>query len=302
MTIGKPIAVWVNEVMLDEAYGHIQAIILQHDSGIGAGKEVDNIIFGGEKQWAPKELEQRFLGKIENWCGSNVGRHAFILNAIYDTSAAPRNTLNFHYDVADQEYSINHNSPTKDGIVSQALRHTEIMFKQAVDAVNSMATQMIRMTEITTQRAHDAELENRDAWNIVREMGNALMDKRQEHKLAQLSYQRNTETISTWMKLAPGLINQLLGQEVFPQGQADASTFDAWAETIDVETINFLSGKMKPEIWGVVSNRITQVLEKKKQQAIEDERLLADTRDPELSAVGGPSDTSITTTKSEFIQ
>lgn len=299
MTTGKPIAVWVREAMLDTNYGNIQAILLLHDSGVGSGKEVDSIIFG-DKQWDPKELEQRFLGKIENFCGSNSGRHAFILNAVYDTSAAPRNTLNFHYDVADQEYSINHNSPTKEGIIQQCMRHTEIMFKQATDAVNSMSSQMIRMTEMATQRAHEAETENREAWIIVRDFGNRLMDKRQEHRLQELSYQRNSEVISTWMKLAPGLINQLLGQEVFPQGQADSSTFDAWAESIDVETINFLSQRMKPEVWGVVSNRITQVLERKKQQAIDDERLLASTRNPEDSAAGG--ETSITTTKSEFIQ
>jgi hypothetical protein len=299
MISGKPIAVWVREVMLDTNYGNIQAIILCHDSGIGSGKEVDNIVFGGDKQWDPKELEQRFLGKIENFCGANTGRHAFILNAIYDTSAAPRNTLNFHYDVADQEYSINHNSPTKEGIIQQLMRHTEITFKQSSDAISSMMSQMVRMTEMATQRAHDAETENREAWIIVREMGNALMDKRQEHKLEQLRYQRSSELMSRMMKLAPGLINQALGMEVFPQGIADNNSFEAFAESLDIDTIEILSQRMPPEVWGVISNRITEVLLKKKSESARDQKILAETKNPEDNAAG---ETSITTSKPEFIQ
>lgn len=293
----KPIADWVREVLTDSNYGNIAAILLSHDPGFGTGKEVDNVVFGGDKQWDPIELEKRFLGKCENYCGNTTGRHAFKLDAIYDSSASPRNTLNFHYDVlADEGRGIGLEPPTKDGIVQQCMRHTEVMFKQASDSITSLTNTMTRMMEMMNDRANHAELENRDAWNIIRDMGNRLMDKRQEHRLEELRFQRNSQTMSTWMRFGPALINQILGKEVFPQGIADTAMVEAIAENLDEEAITVLSQKLKPELWGVFANRITNVLENKKAEIERDNRLLAHNLDGEANASGDKI------VKSEIIQ
>lgn len=281
----QSVAEWCREVMLDENYGKIAAIILQFDNGY-APKEVDNVTFGG-RQWGPEELELRFTGKCENYCGDTEGSHTFLLQAIYESSAVPRNELRFTINVAPQGMSgLRFDAPTEKGLMTQLMRHTEVlnerMMKMTQMTLDSCERQMGRMQD----RVEKAEAENRDAWEIVREMGNKLMDKRNEHELEQLRYKRNTELMSVWMKFGPALVNQILGRDVFPQDMADASLMEAIADSLDEESIMKLSQTLKPELWGVLSNRLTEVIERKKLQSHQDEKALARIGDPELNAAG----------------
>jgi hypothetical protein len=47
-----------------------------------------------------------------------------------------------------------------------------------------------------------------------------------------------------------------------------------------------LSETLKPELWGVLSNRLTQVIEQKKLLAAHDEKTLSKIDDPEANAAG----------------
>lgn len=285
----KTIAQWAREAMLDENYGRITAIMLSFDNGYSP-KEIDNVVFGA-KQWSPEDLETRFLGKCENYCGNTEGQHQFILQAFYATDekndATPRNQMSFRYDVQQESYGgIKFDTPTEKGLMTQLMRHTEILTERVM-RVTEMA---IKASEVTQERIlarnNHLETENRDAWDIIREMGNKLMDKRGEHELEQLRYQRNTMAMSQWMRFGPALLNQILGKEIFPQETADSSLIEAVAESLDEQTIQLLASRLKPELWGVLANRFSQVLETRQIQKQRDEKLLVSTKDPEANAAG----------------
>jgi len=281
----KSVAEWCREVMLDENYGKIVAMMLQFDNGYSP-KEIDNVTFGS-RQWGTEELEQRFTGKCENYCGDTEGDHQFLLQAIYESSAVPRNEFRFTVRISGQGMSgFRTDAPTEKGILTQMMRHTEVlnerMMKMTQMTLDSCERQMGRMQD----RVERAETENRDAWDIVREMGNKLMDKRNEHDLEQLKYKRTTELMAVWMKFGPALVNQILGRDVFPQDMADASLMEAIADSLDEDSIMKLSETLKPELWGVLSNRLTQVIEQKKLLAAHDEKTLSKIDDPEANAAG----------------
>lgn len=285
----KSIESWVREVMLDDNYGKISAIILSFDNGYKL-IEIDNVVFGA-RQWDPKDLETRFLGKCENHCGVIDGQHQFTLQAIYCVNdkpdSVPRNQMSFRYDVQNEHYTgMKIDTPNEKGLLTQLMRHNEVfadrmtrLVQLATDASESRQKQILE--ENATLRA-----ENRDAYNIIQEMGARLMDKRGEHELEQLRYQRNTMALSQWMKFGPALLNQILGKEIFPQETADSSLIEAVAEALDQDTIQHLATKLRPELWGVLANRFTQALEARKIEDQRDEKILAQSKDPEADAAG----------------
>lgn len=286
----KRISEWCRESMLDDNYGKISAIMLSFDSGY-TPKEIDNVIFGS-REWSPEDLETRFLGKCENYCGATEGEHQFILEAYYVSADKPndsgisRNQMRFIYTVQAETRGLRTDAATEKGLLTQMMRHNEMMTQR----VMQMSELLTRASETSVNRVLERndhlEKENREAWDIIREMGNRLMDKRGEHELKQLEYKRNSALMSQWMKFGPALLNQILGKEIFPQGTADSSLIEAIADDLDPETIQLLASRIKPELWGVLANRFTEALETKRIEEAKNEKILASNKDPEANAAG----------------
>jgi hypothetical protein len=69
---------------------------------------------------------------------------------------------------------------------------------------------------------------------------------------------------------------------------------------LDDDSIQELAQKIKPELWGILSNRFTEVLEKRNEQRIRDERILAA---PKVNAEDNASGEKLLADgKSEYIQ
>ena len=161
----KSIAQWARESMLDDNYGKIQAIVLSFDNGYQP-KEIDNVIFGN-KAWSPEDLESRFLGKCENYCGATDGRHQFVLEAFYSTEENPkdngvgRNQMRFAYDVKSEEYSgVRFDTPNEKGLLTQMMRHTEVLTDRVLRAtemsISAQQRAVDRLNQIEDRKTLEA--------------------------------------------------------------------------------------------------------------------------------------------------
>lgn len=278
---------WIFEALNDaDKDGPCTALALVHRVGVRE-QEVHTTKIGN-KQWNAKDLAKMFYGKAENYAAELPGYQTFNLLAFYNSSVQWEAIKPFGVNGQEELPGLSTEGPTKEGLVQQAMRHTEAMTQMFIRQTQSMTSAMQGMFQQVTHENMALRAENREATIIVRDAVLALQDKKETAIMARLEYQRSTEERAKWLSFGPAFINTLLGREVFPQNVADSSLIDSIADGLTEEDIGKLAatGVFKPEVWGPLAQRMAKNMERKRLAAEQAQKALNGV-DPEEDATGG---------------
>lgn len=278
---------WIHEAIIDEDKSKpITSLSLVHRAGVRE-QEIHTTNLGN-RQWSAQELAKMFYGKAESYAAELPGTQTFNLLAFYGNN--PQWEAIKPFMVAGQEElpGMATEQPTKEGLVQQAMRHTEAMTQAFMRQTQALTGAMQAMFEQVTRENISLRAENRDAVVIVRDAMLAMTGQRDEQKMKQLEFERASREREKWLSFGPAFINTILGREVFPQNTADTALIDAITDSLTEEDIHKLAGTgvIKPEIWGPLTARMAKSMERRRLAKDQATAALAQV-DPEVDAMGG---------------
>lgn len=253
---------WIREAILDTGNkGPCTALSLVHIQAPAGEKEVHTLELGAGQQYDPLDLAKSFRGRAENHASEMMGMQTFNLLAFYNnrTEAQARRP----FTVAGQmEYSGMTEPPSKEGQTMQGMRHQE-----AVIQMGLRHTQFLFETQAQTVTAlinHNKALmgENREAFEVMKELMIQQINSNHTREMERLAYERSSAERAKWLGMAPGLVNSLLGKEIFPQSNVDSTLIESIMKSLDDESIQMLQAKIPAPLWGALMERMTQAMRK----------------------------------------
>lgn len=270
---------WIRDAILDDTKeGKCTALTLVHIANQNE-RELHSIKLGG-RAWEPKELAALFRGKAEAYASDITGAQTFNVLAFYADRSEPQNRKPF---IIQGEHDMAHTTepPTKEGQIMQGMRHMEAVMQMAFTQTRMLFESSNAMMAILATQNANLVKENRDAFEIFKEMMIQQVTRDDERIMKRLEYHRKTEERSHWMGLLPGLVNTFVGKEILPQTTADSKLIDSMIESLSEEDISKLAGVIKPEIWAPLADRMTKALQRKRLRE-EQRAMLANGADPDV--------------------
>lgn len=277
---------WIHEALTDDTKEkECTALALVHRAGVRE-QEIQTVQLG-KRQWDAKGLAKMFLSKAENYAAELPGVQTFNLLAFYGGDTQYLAIKPFMVNGESEMPGMATEGPTKDGLVQQAMRHSEATIQMALRQTQAMTSAMTGMFEMVVRENMNLRKENQDATVILRDAVLRMTEGREEAALKRLKFARDSEERQKWLSFGPALINSLLGREVFPQTVADTALIDAITDSLTEEDIQKLAGTgvIKPEVWGPLAQRMAKTLERKR-IAGEQAKVALAAVDPEEDACG----------------
>lgn len=254
---------WVREALLDpDKDGKCTAMTLVHMTG-QSEREIHTVKFG-PKAWDPKHLADLFRGKAENYAAELTGVQTFNVLGFYADRNEPQARKPIMIRGDNTHEGMATESPTKEGQTMQGMRHIEAAMQLALGQTGRLFEASNKTIEKLL--AHNTQLlqENRDAFDIVKEMMMKQIDGNHTHKMTELNYERKTNERAKLIGMAPALVNSLMGREIFPQANADTAILDTLMDDIDDNSIQVLGSILKPEIMGALSTRMAKRMKERR--------------------------------------
>lgn len=283
---------WITGAMSDsDKENPCTALACVYNKPTGGNKEVHGLSLKG-KTHDPQMLAKLFQGKAEGFAQDMGGIQSFEMQAFY---GKPEPQATHTFTVVDGEVQREgrnraiRESPTPEGQVAQAMRHTEKAYELLNTLVQHTTVMSVQREVALAQRVDHLQNEVNDAYTLVREMLNAKAADHHALLMKQAEYDRVTGERRKLLELAPALVNTASGREVFPQAFTDSKLIDSLAERVPPEMIASLasSGIIPPELAGPLQLRMTQALERRKAEEDAVKRLRPSNPDPRIDAAGG---------------
>lgn len=257
---------WIREALVDpDKDGRCTSMALVHISGPHAAeKEIHTIRFGSKPQ-EPRELAALFRGKAESYAAETTGVQTFCVLAFYDNRTEPqaRKPLMVH---GENDYGgLATEPPTKEGQTMQGMRHMEAVIQLAFRQTQMLFDASNQTTKALLDQNRQLMQENRDSFEIVKELMIKQIEGNHKHEMEALEYQRRTTERSKWLGMAPALVNSLVGKNIFPQGSADTALIDSIMDSLDETSIQQLAGIIKPEVWAPLASRMSERLRQRRE-------------------------------------
>ncbi len=283
---------WIREAIADDTKdGKCTSLACVHMRGDSRGGQVEKEVHScrlGDKQWDPKALADMFRGKAESYAEELPGVQNFQLLAFYDnrreSGAAKPFRANGYLDVG----GLGTESPTGQGLTQQAMRHMEVLMQTVTRQTANLFETSNRTIELLSQTNHQLRVENRDSFEVIKEMLMAQANNRHLHKMEELQYARDSAERKDLIRAAPALINSLTGKEVFPQATADTALVEMLIDSLangGEETISKLAGLNLPaKVIGALGARFSEGM---RQRQLAEHAHRANGMDPEDDVVGG---------------
>jgi hypothetical protein len=282
---------WIQEAITDvDKDGKISAISCVHMVGQNQ-REVHTVKFA-DRVWQPKDLAALFMSKCESYSQDLPGQQYFCLLAFYNGRNEPEATHPFIVTTADASLQMGllSDPPNELGQKQQGMRHIEVMAQLHVRGLSTLIEAQNQALLRADRRIAEAETNERELFVIFKQMMLEKIENDQKQKLAILQFQRDIEERKKWLSYVPGLINNLLGKEIFPQNTEDTALIEAAAEHLNEDQIKLLSGVLPAELWGPLSARLAKYMKEKRLAAEEAKQLAssiaANVKDPEAEAGG----------------
>lgn len=298
---------WISEARTDsEKEGGCVKIALMHRQGGMSGMRDEPVwaaSLGADKQkWTDEDLAKVLQNKAESCVQDKPGNHEFSVHAMYGTEPEPQAKRSLMVHIASDEGSYTEN-PTPSGALAQTMRQKEDFFKSMmghqlatnranIDMVNSMGAIFVQMGRaITEERQATAAImnENREATAIIKDMLMKQVADTHARDMERQAYIRQTEERRKLFELAPVLVNQLTGTEVFPQSKADSVLIEQIAAAFDKMDETTLQGMMSvipQDLMGPLMARFVQWKKDKEEDAKRIASLNPPVRSPEHDAAG----------------
>ena len=210
----------------------IQAIVLVHMNGT-TEREVDNVRFGG-RVYEPQVLADRFRGKAESYAQDLMGAQTFCLIAFYQISIVMRGgivetgekDIRFPFAVQGDsgiEPSLGTYGPDPKGEKMQGMAITQGFVGLAMAQSRALFEAQQRQLTLISGQNEMLATKLAEANDIAMEMIMKMQDKQHEYRLKEISAGKSAALQKSLLTMAPALINQFSGQQVFPQATADSA-------------------------------------------------------------------------------
>jgi hypothetical protein len=287
----KTLATWIAEALSDsDKENACSAMACVYLKASGGTREVHSVKLTG-KTWEAKSLGELFQGKAETYAQDLPGISSFELQAFYGGNE-PQAVHPFV--IADGEIQAEgrsrniRESADGQGIIAQSMRHVERMHDTLVKVFETVMVNTVQRERNWAEREHALQQEVTDGYTIIREMMMKASNEDHEKRLSELRFMRESRERSDFIKHLPMLVNRASGREVYPEGMVDTILVESLAENISPDMLdNFLKmAKVKPELAGMLTSRLGEILDKRKQEAEELKRIPPANKDPKEDAAG----------------
>jgi len=237
---------WIDEAISDSMKDPITAISLIHMVG-QAQKEIYTYKFTITGDAKPKEMANLFNDKAKSYCQDFSGPQTFQLFAFYGTDQPQARQPFTIQPEAEQTNGLYTEAATNEGALQQTMRHKEagmaLIFNQQT-ALNrdtlAMISQQGKMIETLSNHMQRLQVDNMGAFDVVKDMMMRMADQQHNRTMEVQAFQRASKERENWLKMAPPLINRLLGQDLFPQSMEDTSLIETIADNLTEEHLTML--------------------------------------------------------------
>jgi hypothetical protein len=291
----QPLDAWLDEVMRDDTRGApCTRIALVHMRGADDGREVWTAPVNGKR---PAELAEIFERKARSTAqdlgtfGSGV--QMFELWAFYGDRNKPEAWHPLPIRSKQPRDGFGSEGPAGTGPEAQRMRHLEgaqqqVYAKQAhldrtqADLITFLGSSLVRVMNESQQMAKDMIA------MFAREQ-----DRSHQYRMEEIRAIKDQQWKERLLTIAPAAVNTAFGKEVFPQATADTSLLvsivEGMADEQPAALEMFLSAfKDKPEIHGILTARVAEIIKAKTDKEEERQKALdaIPEGDPEADAGG----------------
>jgi hypothetical protein len=261
---------WINNARIDQDKdGPCTAFALVHRP---SDRELHFIQLGGSPGRSDAELAAVFLGHAQSYADGMSSVQSFELLAFYGRNE-PESFKPFQISGKTEFDGGATEPPDERGAKAQSMRLTEMIVQGSFRAVETMQRAARDMVSDMGSENKDLRAENREMFKVLKELLVEREKLAHDRQIEQMRYQRTSEERAMWLKMAPPLVNSMMGKEVFPVSTADTALITAAVEHITPEQMQLLSGVLPPEVWGPLATRMQQILEEKEKNRIRGEEL-----------------------------
>ena len=232
-----------------------------------SGKEIHSVTLGGQGGKTDSEMADMFFNMATSYAEGISGIQNFELLAFFG-GETPEAYQPFAVSGRTEFDGLSTEGPDKAGALAQGMRLTEMMVQGCFRQLSSMHEQSRHMMQDMQSDNRELRTENREMFGILK---NLLVEREQrEHDraLEEMRFQRASEERAMWMRMAPPLINNILGKEIFPQNTADTALIETIVDHITDDQIQILSTVLPPTLWGPLSSRMSQIIAEKEKNKL----------------------------------
>lgn len=239
------------------------AISLVFIKGMGQ-EEIHTKQLGGEPQ-SPDQLATFFISRATGFAQDLPGISNFRLVFFYGSNE-PQGSHPFTVVegelVAGGDIPFSKHEPTPTGLLGQLMKHNEVIMAMQTDMVKGL-------TLAALQREEQQRKEVQEAQMIVRDVIFNMRKEAHEARMAELTFQRETQERQMIGRALPSVLAQLTGRDITTEGHADSELIDALATKVTPEQIKQLMtmGVIPQEVGAVLVARFAKAVEKQKQEA-----------------------------------
>jgi len=255
---------WISQALTDSDKGApCSALSLVYVKGSGVGvEEIHTKPLDGSTQDAA-QLGQFFVSRATTFAQDLPGIQTFRMLAFYGKKEEPQAA--FPFTTVDGELTggldvpYSKHEPTPTGLLGQLMKHNEAQMMLCVQLCQSFAMGAL-------ERESALRRENAEALMIAKDAIFTAKKETHDMRMAELAFARSTGEREMMAKALPGILNQLTGREIVPEGTADTHLIDALAMKIKPEQIQQLIalGFVPPDVGALLAGRFEKALLKKK--------------------------------------
>jgi hypothetical protein len=253
---------WVKKVLIGnikEKHGECTSLALMHRIGQDWDLvESYSVAPGDAKDWT-----ELFLNLAQSQSYDLPGSQEFCIKAFFnkkDDSEA-RSPIFQITGKGQVDDGFATEAPDAKGIRQQGMRQTELTFQLALKHTATLLDASSRHIAQQASIIADTGKENREMMSLVKEL--VLARSKEDHaiRMDEMTFLRNSQLMQTAARVAPGLVNQLMGKEVFPQSTADTEILRAIAGRInDPRQLQGLQMFLGNELGAIVTNRLVDLV------------------------------------------
>lgn len=265
----KTIQAWIDEALSDNSKAPLTEIILFHMRGIG---QVEVYTWKPKVQTDVKETADLFCDKAHAYAQDLAGIQMFVFEAFYGKSQCE---AKFPYKVIPdpdaQTSGLETEPPTESGRVQQGMRWAEKLQDQVYRRQQVMENFTLQFMQ---EQGRDRQSlmatvemlmrDRMDAANLVVQMMTSHLEGQHRIRMEELQFERDTQTRTALMKMAPPLVNSLTGRNIFPQATADTALIETIAAELNESHLQKLLELGLPDtITGPLAQRLMEARQKK---------------------------------------
>lgn len=290
------IAQWIANALTDDTKVDSCTSLLLVQCVGDQERELQNTVFGA-KAWTADSLAEMMEGIAKGFCQDFPGLHIFQLKAFYGGRTNPEALHPFQiHSKGKAGMSLFSDEASDKGMTRQKMGqendlHRAYMGGMQILQENSL--KLITMQGIMLERSYNREAqlvnENREAFDIVKDVLSKQAMSQHDNKMKEMAFQRSSEFRKKLMTVMPALVNQIFGKEIFPQSTSDTALVETIADSIKTEDVGKLMEIIPPELSGILFARLHAHTKKKNDEAEEAARAFSEDnlKKSEADAAGG---------------